>query len=63
MILKYSEVGTGYSTKEKAESVAAKLRENDDDWKYVVVHPEGSKWFFVEVYDERGEFVARFTEK
>ena len=43
----------------KAESVAAELRECDEDWSYVVKHcPKGTGFSFVEIYDEDGEFVS-----
>lgn len=44
-----------------AESKASELKAGDPDWDYKVIHdPKGTGYSFIEIYDEDGEFVAKF---
>ena len=44
---------------DEADRLAAELNESaEDGWAYVVNH--GTPYSFIEIYDEAGEFVARF---
>ena len=44
-----------------AEAKASELKLGDPDWDYKVSHdPKGTGYSFIEIYDENGEFVAKF---
>ena len=43
----------------KAETLAAKLNAEGDDWKYEVVHnPKGTGYSFIRIYDEDGIYIG-----
>ena len=45
---------------DKADELADEMNSYDDDWVYKANHdPTGrSKWAFIDIYDENGEFVG-----
>lgn len=64
MLLNYANQSTGYSSYEVAKSIATSLQSNDSDgWRYVAIKPELSNFWFIEIYDENNEFVARYSSR
>ena len=57
---------SGYTlyTPENAERIAAELTDFDlDGWTYKAIHcPKGTGFSFIDIYDEEGEFVAKFDQ-